>query len=428
MTETDTPGVADATEQDYFRSGRLIRDPYPYWDAMRSECPVHQEPHHGVYMVTGYDEVLAIYHDQETFSSVNSVIGPFASFPVPLEGDDLTDLIEEHRGALPFTDQLPSFDPPRHTEHRGLLMRLFTPRRLQENEDAMWEIADELIASFAQRGSCEFVGEFASPMALLVIADLLGVPDEDRSRFREQMAAPSSSGKAGVEHSPLEFLYDTFRAYIEERRAEPRDDVLSRIAQATFPDGSLPSVDDVMLLAANLFAAGQETTVRLLTYALQRLAEDQDLQRRLRDDHSLIPGFIEEALRFESPIKGDFRLAKRTTEVGGVTIPAGATVMLINGAANRDERKFECPNEFRPDRTDAREHVAFGHGIHFCIGAALARAEGRITVERLLDRLTDITISEEHHGPEGARSFRYVPTYMLRGLTELHLEFRPVDQ
>ena len=165
---SDTP--ATEAREDYFRSGRLIRDPYPYWDDLRDQCPVHQEPHHGVYMVTGYDEALAVYHDQESFSSVNSVIGPFAEFSVPLEGDDLTDLIEEHRGDLPFTDQLPSFDPPRHTEHRGLLMRLFTPRRLQENEEAMWRIAHGLIDGFAEAGSCEFVSEFASPMAMLAPA------------------------------------------------------------------------------------------------------------------------------------------------------------------------------------------------------------------------------------------------------------------
>ncbi len=423
MSDTD---ATDLTDADYFRSGRLIRDPYPYWDALRSECPVHREPHHDVYMVTGYEEAHAVYRDPASFSSVNSVIGPFASFPVPLEGDDLTELIEEHRGALPFTDQLPSFDPPRHTEHRALLMRLFTPRRLQENEEAMWRIATDLIDGFDGSGTCEFVGDFASPMAMLVIADLLGVPEEDRARFRDQLAAPSTSGKAGVDHSPLEFLYGTFREYIEDRRANPRDDVLTRIAEATFSDGSTPSVTDVMLLASNLFAAGQETTVRLLTYSLQKLAEDPELQQRLRADRSGIPNFIEEALRYESPIKGDFRLAKRTTVIGGVTIPAGSTVMVINGAANRDEAKFECPHEFRPDRPDAREHVAFGHGIHFCIGAALARAEGRITVERLLDRLDDIRISEEHHGPPDDRTFRYVPTYMLRGLSELHLEFAAI--
>lgn len=419
-TSTGETALAD---EDYFRSGRLIRDPYPYWNALRDAGPVFREPNYGVFMVTGYDEVHEIYRDSANFSSVNSVIGPFGKFSVPLEGDDVSAVIDEHRSDLPFTDQLPSFDQPRHTEHRGLLMRLFTPLRLQENEEAMDQIADDLIDGFVGTGSCEFVDQFASPMALLVIADLLGVPDEDRSRFREQLAAPTTSGKAGVDHSPLEFLYDTFRGYIADRRAEPRDDVLTRIATATFSDGSVPEIDDVMLLASNLFAAGQETTVRLLTYALQHLAENPELQSSLRADPTGVPAFIEEALRFESPIKGDFRLARRAAVIGGVTIPAGSTVMLLNGAANRDERKFECPHEFRPDRSDAREHVAFGHGIHFCIGSALARAEGRITVESMLRRLDDITISEEHHGPAGERKFRYVPTYMLRGLTALHLNF-----
>jgi cytochrome P450 len=432
-TEPVDPTTDPATT-DYFRSGKLIRDPYAYWDALRAAAPIYQEPHHGVFMVTGYEEALAVYRDPNTFSSCNSVTGPFPGFPVPLEGDDVSDLIDAHRDELPFTDQLPSFDPPRHTQHRGLLQRIFTPRRLQENEEAMWQISHGQIDTFlppagSDPGSgprpCEFVNQFAAPMAMLVIADLLGVPEEDRGRFRDQLDAPSTSGKAGVDHSPLEFLYDTFRAYIEDRRAQPRDDVLSRIAVANFADGTTPTVDDVMLLASNLFAAGQETTVRLLAFSMQKLGEDRELQRWLRDDRSRIPGFIEECLRYESPIKGDFRLARRTTEVAGVEIPAGSVVMLVNGAANRDERRFGCPHQFDPEREEAREHLAFGHGIHFCLGAALARAEGRITVETMLDRTDDIAISEEHHGPAGARKYRYVPTYMLRGLSELHLSLTP---
>jgi cytochrome P450 len=419
------PDTIDLEATDYFRSGRLVRDPYAYWDALRHLGPVHREPHHGVFMVTGYDEAQTVYRDHATFSSCNSVTGPFPGFPVPLDGDDVSDLIDAHRDELPFTDQLPSFDQPRHTQHRGLLQRLFTPRRLQENEEAMWRIAHGQIDTFVESGRCEFVEGFAAPTAMLVIADLLGVPEEDRARFREQLDAPSTSGEAGVDHSPLEFLYDTFRAYIEDRRRAPRDDVLTRIARATFPDGSTPSVEDVMLLASNLFAAGQETTVRLLAYSMQKIGEDAELQQWLRDDRSRIPGFVEEALRFESPIKGDFRLARRTTEVGGVTIRAGSVLMIVNGAANRDARRFACPHSFDPERTEAREHLAFGHGIHFCLGAALARAEGRITIEAMLDRTTDIRISEEHHGPPEGRRYRFVPTYMLRGLSELHLELAP---
>lgn len=422
MSDAET---VDLEATDYFRSGRLIRDPYAYWDALRDAGPVRREPHHGVFMVTGFDEAQAVYRDHATFSSVNSVIGPFASFSVPLEGDDVSEVIDEHRRELPFTDQLPSFDQPRHTQHRGLLQRLFTPRRLQENEEAMWSIAHGQIDTFVDTGRVEFVEQFAAPTAMLVIADLLGVPAEDRGRFRERLDAPSKSGQAGVDHSPLEFLYDTFRDYITDRRAEPRDDVLTRIATATFPDGSEPTVDDVMLLAANLFAAGQETTVRLLAYSLQKLGEDQEMQRWLREDRSRIPGFVEECLRYESPIKGDFRMARRTTTVGGVRIPAGSVVMLLNGAANRDRRQFGCPAEFDPEREDGRDHLAFGHGIHFCIGAALARAEGRITIETMLDRTSSITIDEEHHGPPDARTYRFVPTYMLRGLAELHLVLTP---
>jgi cytochrome P450 len=179
----------------------------------------------------------------------------------------------------------------------------------------------------------------------------------------------------------------------------------------------------VARIAANLFAAGQETTIRLLGSALQIMGDRPDLQRLLREERSRIPNFVEESLRYESPVKGDFRLSRVRTSVGGVEIPAGSQVMVLNGAANRDPRHFEGPDEFRVDRDNAREHLAFGHGIHFCAGANLARAEARITVERLLDRMADIAISEAEHGPPGARRYEYAPTFILRGLTRLHLTF-----
>lgn len=144
----------------------------------------------------------------------------------------------------------------------------------------------------------------------------------------------------------------------------------------------------------------------------------------LRADRNRIPNFVEETLRYESPVKGDFPLARVAATVGGVDVSAGTTLMVVNGAANRDPRQFECPAEFRVDRDNAREHLAFGHGAHFCPGAPLARTEGRVSVERLLDRLPDITISEREHGPAGARRYEYAPTYILRGLKRLHLEFR----
>jgi cytochrome P450 len=231
-----------------------------------------------------------------------------------------------------------------------------------------------------------------------------------------------------LSHSPLGWLYDRFGRYIADRRHEPRDDVLTALANTTFPDGTLPEVIDVVRVAANLFAAGQETTVRLLGAALQLIGERPDLQRLLRDRRDLIPDFVEETLRIEAPVKGDFRLARRRATVGGVEIPAGATLMVLNGAANRDPRHFEAPAEFSFDRGRLREHLAFGRGPHSCPGGPLARVEARVSIERLLDRMADIRISEANHGPSDARRYEYVPTYILRGLTRLHLEFTPTGR
>jgi cytochrome P450 len=423
--------MSEYADVDYFNSDALLTDPYPYFEYLRAHGPLQPESHHGVVMVTGYDEAWAIYNDVETFSSANSVTGPFPGFPVPLEGDDVTEIIEAHRHDLPMHDQLPCLDPPIHTDHRGLLMRLLTPKRLKENEDFMWRLADRQIDEFADRGSVEFISEYAGPFTLLVIADLLGVPEDEHAAYLQEMQgnkrehAVMGNAEKPLQHNPLEFLYNRFTHYIEDRRREPRQDVLTSLATAPFADGSLPDVLDVARVAVNLFAAGQETTVRLLGSALQLIGERPELQDQLRTERERIPDFIEETLRFESPVKGHYRIARRSTTVGGVDVPAGTTVMLLTGAANRDPRRFEDPGEFKADRGNARQHLAFGRGIHSCPGGPLARAETRVSLERLLDRLSDIRISEEHHGPAGARRYQYVPTHMLRGLRRLHLEFTP---
>jgi cytochrome P450 len=420
--------VTDYDAMDFFRDEHFLEDPYPYFDALRNECPVRREPHHNVMMVTGYDEALAVCGDAETFSSCTSVTGPFPGFPVPLEGDDVSALIDAHRHELPFSDQLPSMDPPTHTAHRALLMRLITPKRLKENEDSMWQLADQILDPFLARGGGEFISEAASPYALLVIADLLGVPAADREDFGATLVRRSSRGGVGstqhtLAHNPMDYLYKRFTKYIEDRRREPAEDVLTALASATFPDGSVPEVIDVVRVAANLFSAGQETSVRLLSTAIKVLAENPDLQELLRTERDRIPNFIEETLRIESPVKGDFRLARTATTVGGVDIPAGTTVMVVNGAANRDPAQFDNPATFDVARPNARRHLAFGRGIHSCPGAPLARAEALVCIERILDRTTDIRVNEEKHGPAGARRYSYVPTYILRGLTEINVEF-----
>ena len=419
-------------EVDYFSNDGLVEDPYPYFEHLRSKCPVAAIPQHGVVAVTGYDEASAVYRDLETFSSCNSVVGPFAMFPVPLEGDDVSPIIDAHRHELPMNEHLVTMDPPEHTRERALLMRLITPKRLKQNEAFMWRLADQQIDEFVADGRCEFIRTYSQPFAMLAVADLLGVPEADHQRFREGFGLHSKGvGQVGGKKAPqelnaLHWLDEWFATYVEDRRREPKVDVLTDLALAKYPDGETPDVTAVVRIATFLFAAGQETTARLLATALKYLSEYPDLQDELREHADRIPNFIEEALRMESPVKTDFRLARRATTVGDVRIEAGTPVMLLNGAANRDPRRFECPAEFRADRPNAQEHIAFGRGAHSCPGGPLARAEGRISIERILARMRDIRLSEEHHGPPGDRRFAYEPTWVLRGLKQLHIEFTPV--
>ncbi len=423
--------ASEFDQVDFFTDAALLEDPYPYFDFLRSKCPVVGTPHHGVVAVTGWDEATEIYRDIATFSSCNSVVGPFAQFPVPLEGSDVGDVIDRYRDQLPMSEHMVTMDPPEHTRERALLMRLLSPLRLKQNESFMWRLADQQLDEFVGDGRCEFIAAYTQPFAMLVVADLLGVPEADHQRFREGFGLLGSAGEMGVteqseyQHNALGWLDDWFASYIEDRRREPRGDVLTDLALAKYPDGSTPDVTAVVRTATFLFAAGQETTARLLATALKYLAEYPELQVELRAHRERIPDFVEEALRIESPVKADFRLARRDTTVGEIDIAAGTPVMLLNGAANRDPRHFECPAEFRLDRPNNREHIAFGRGAHSCPGGPLARVEARVSLERILDRMHDIRLSEEHHGPASARRFEYEPTWVLRGLHALHLEFTP---
>lgn len=425
--------MADFDQIDFFTDPSLLEDPYPYFEYLRDQCPVTPLPHRGVLAVSGLDEARDVYRDPDMFSSCNSVIGPFAPIPMPLVGEDVGELIEKHRPELPMNEHMVTMDPPEHTRERALLMRLITPLRLRQNEEFMWRLADQQVDELLPLGRCEFISAYSQPFALLVVADLLGVPDSEHERFRVGFGLQSTNpgelggGKETEDINALGWLDGYFAEYIEDRRREPRNDVLTAMALAKYPDGSTPDVTSVVRSATFLFAAGQETTARLLATALKYLAEYPELQDELRTHRERIPEFIEEALRIESPVKADFRLARHDTTIGGVDIPAGTPVMLMNGAANRDPRRFECPAEFKLDRPNTKDHIAFGRGIHSCPGAPLARAEGRISIERILDRMRDIRLSEEHHGPAGARRFEYEPTWVLRGLRELHIEFTPTD-
>jgi cytochrome P450 len=416
---------------DFFTDPSLVPDPHPYFDYLRAQNPVLRLPHHGVVAITGYDEATEVYKNPEIFSNIVALGGPFPPLPFTPEGDDISALIDEHRSYFPMNEHMVTMDPPDHTRARSVLSKLLTPSRLKQNEEFMWRLADRQLDEFLTNGECEFISEYSKPFATLVIADLLGVPEEDHKEFRVVLGADRRQSRVGgLDHesigvNPLEWLDEKFCSYIEDRRREPRNDVLTSLATAKYPDGSNPEVIEVVRSATFLFAAGQETTAKLLSAALQVMGDRPDMQQQLRDDRSLIPGFIEESLRMDSPVKSDSRLARRATTVGGVEIAPGTVVMVLPGAANRDPRRFEDPHEFRLDRKNVREHMAFARGVHSCPGGPLARVEGRVSIERILDRMADIKINEVKHGPAEDRRYTYAPTYILRGLSELHLTFTP---
>jgi cytochrome P450 len=416
-------------EVDYFSDRSLPDDPHSYFEYLRSQGPAACLSQRGVVAITGYNEGTAIFRDEERFSSYNAAYGP-NPLPFTPEGDDITDLIESHRGGNVIFRMISTFDPPDHTRLKALLKGLFSPKRLIETEKSMWRLADGLIDEFIDNGTVEIVSQFALPFATLVIADLLGVPEQDHKAFRKIFSASgmrtgSLEGVPPPEDNPMPKIEGHFIGYIEDRRSNPRKDVLTELALSKYPDGSLPPAKEVASLSAFLFAAGQEATVRVAAAMLHFLAEDRALQEKLRAERSLIPKFAEETLRMESAVKSGFRLAKVRAEVGGVELQPGTPVMMCIAAMNRDPRKFEDPNLFKLDRKNARDHVAFGRGIHSCIGAPLARTELKVALERLFDRMADIRIDEARHGPVDNRSYRYAPSYIVRGLTELHIAFTP---
>ena len=423
------PEMKELDEIDFFTDTTLPGNTNPYFEKLRARGPATRLPKREVIAVTGYEEGLAVLRNEERFSSFNAAYGPHP-LPFTPEGEDITDQIEANRGAAATFRMISTFDPPNHTRLRFLLQGLITPNRIKANEEFMWRLADELIDEFIDNGSFEIVSQFALPFATLVIADLLGVPKEDHPTFRalfsaRKLGVGSLDGPGRPEDNPLPKIEGHFVRYVEDRRANPRKDVLTDLAFSKYPDGSLPDIADVASLSAFLFAAGQEATVRVATSMLMILCEDQELQQRLRADRSLIPNFIEETLRLESAVKTAFRLAKVRAEVGDEEAAPGATVMLCLSAMNRDPRRFEDPYAFQPERKNARDHVAFGRGVHSCIGAPLARAELRVTLERLFDRTAELHIDETQHGPKGARRLHYAPSYQVHGPTELHFSFTP---
>jgi len=423
MVDFDAVNYMSADEE-------LVRDPYPYYDHLRGTCPVQHVESLGVVALTGYDQVAAVQRDAVNYSSANCLAGLFPPLDIPPDCDDLGPLIEAARAAAPralapLANVLVSLDPPTHTAQRALLTRIFSPKRLRENEEYMWHLADRQIDEFIERGACELYTDFAQPFTQLVVADLLGVPEAEHKWFREHLSRGPLESTNQQEVTSVDFLEQYFSEYIEERRRLPRDDFLTHLAGATYPDGSTPEPVVVGRVASFLFAAGADTTAGLILSGTRILCEQPEIQERLRREPDRVPDFVEETLRFDGVVKTAFRMARRATEIDGTDIPIGTSVMVLPSAANRDPVRFPDPDRFDLDRPNAREHVAFGRGPHACAGAPLARTEARVAFSRLVSRLADIRLSEAHHGAAGSRHYDFEPSYILRRLLRLDLEFIP---
>lgn len=441
--------MLDYAKADFYTDKSLVDDPHSYFDFLRDQGPVTPLPHRNVVAVTGFDETIQIMLDAEHFSSVNAVNGPLPGLPFEPVGDDITEQVRAARSKIAYSDQVVTEDGKRHLDLRSILQTLFTPSRLKAVEDNLRGMADAMIDEFARDGKVELVTQYGGPYATLVIAELLGVPQADRVKFRDWLAdvIPAEMGGEPVDMAQSGFakigkrmfaLLGQRRLYakpgirqvrellgLNRRDPSGRDQILTELALARFPDGSTPSIVDITALAAFLFGAGQDTTNRLLSNGFRVIATRPDIQQELRDNPKRINDFLEELLRFDGSVKSGGRLCVKTTTVGGVEIKAGTTILLSHMAANRDPRRFENPHAFDMDRPRIKEHLAFGRGAHTCIGAPLARREVAISIERLLARMGNIRLSEKHHGPENDRRYFYEPTYILRAMRALHLEFDP---
>ncbi len=419
----------DFVERDYFTDLSVLLNPYDYFEEIRAQGPVYQMKTHDALVVTGFAEAVEVLRNHADFSSAIATQGSAQPLPFEPEGEDISEQIESHRHQMDVYDLVVTYDGGRHSDVRSLVNRLFTPRRLKANEQFMHAFADELTREAVGKGGCEIVNEIATPFVTLVIADLLGVPAEDREKFREVIDSAPPPGDmentASDAPSPLEFMGGFFFNYLSERRERPGDDILSELALATYPDGSQPDLLDLVKLATFMFGAGQDTSAKLLSNAMRYIVDEPGLQAELRANPALIPAMLEEVLRLEGSTKATFRLARRNTRIGDVEVPAGKRIMVALAAANRDPRRWESPHAFRLNRPGIREHLAFGRGVHTCAGAPLARAEIKIIIERFLEYTDHIAISESRHGAPGSRRLDYEPSFIIRGLANLHLELTP---
>lgn len=379
-------------------------NPYPWYAQMQAANPVVFSPTHDAYLVFGFEEVRQVFRDHQTFSSA------------VYHG-----LSEKLADA--FENQLQGIDPPRHTKLRALVSHAFTQREIAELEPNFRAIAEQLADEMMKKQDPDFVRDFAVPYPIAVIAEMIGIPEEDLDRFKnwsDVIVEISHRLLTGAEELPehgdifLE-MSSYFEALIVERRLSPQNDLASRLAVAEI-EGSRLSDFDAANFCLILLVAGNETTTNLLSNAVRTFAEHPDQWRLLRSNPSLIPQAIEEVLRYRAPVQLMMRVAKQDAVVGGTTIEAGKRVILFMGAANRDPKKFDDPDTFAITRAPG-PHTSFGHGIHTCLGAPLARLESAIALEALLQRIEQIRI------PATGDALQPLTAFNLLGLKRLALDF-----
>ena len=359
-------------------------DPFPVLELARREQPVFHAPEFDLWVVTRHEDVLAVLKDHAAFSST----GALKSSPEPYP-PQVREVLAEGWPAMPYIIEV---DPPLHDRIRGLVTKAFTPRRIAELEPRARAIAEELVAGFERDGRGDLVERFAWPLPLRVLGELLGVPREDLPRLHEwgldwlllQQPGPV---EARVEHARgLVRMQRYFVAALEERERARTDDLMGALMAARLDADEPLTIPEVAGLPLDLVVAGHVTVTRAIGSAIWTVFRHPPLRDHLLDPERALRA-IEELLRLESPAQGLFRRTTREVEVGGVTLPEGARVMVHFGSANRDACAFHDPDTFDPDRDDLSRHVAFGKGIHFCIGAPLARLELGIALPLLLRRL-----------------------------------------